>query len=196
MTPADITLKVMQKQANGDGIMQASRPDKLTRYLAIRPTRDLSAEERAQIEAEASKPWPRIFTSGGDLSSPSIAAAGAGALTGIPTAAAGLALSKYLPDSQVGKYVALGALPLAAAVGLATYFKRRAHNRDLIDYIQRMPKGSTRRDLENNPEWQIENDTEKLLNTAKMNAATRGTFKIKSFERPKLGLQENLDAEE
>jgi len=199
MTASEITKLVMNKQAS-DGIVQASRPDKLTRYLAIRPTRNLSPDEQEEVESATSKPWPRIFRSGGDpisadLSSPLVSATAQAALAGVPLAGAGILLQKTLPESSIGKYVALGAVPLAAAVGLAAWFKKRAHNRNLVDYIQRMPPGSTRRDLENNPEWQIENDTEKLLNTAKMNAATRGTFKVHSFERPKLGIQENLDVD-
>jgi hypothetical protein len=197
MTPTHI-----QKMA-ADGIMMASRPDKMTRYLGIRPTRTLSRAEEEEITNEEGKLVPRIFTAGGDpiaadMSSPVATGAAAAAVTALPIAAAAVLLQKLMPNSTAGQNTAISALPLAALAGAYGYFTRRAANRDIKDYIGRMPPGSTRRDLENNPEWQAENDTEKLLNTAKMNAAARGTFKTQSFASPRNGaaILENLDEQD
>lgn len=184
--------KGLEKKA--DGILQASRPEKITGFLGIQTRRKLSKAEEEEIARESAKAVPRIFRSGGDplavdLSSPAIAGGAAALSAALPTIAAATLLSKFKSTEKAAPLVGLASLPIAAAAGLWGYYARRAANRDRIDYILRMPPGSTRRDLENNPEWAVENDTQKLLDLAKTTAASRGVFKVQNFSTPGKGRQ-------
>jgi hypothetical protein len=153
----------------------------LQQYLPLGPTRKLSPSEEETIEEEEQKIIPRIFTANSDnpavdMSSPGWTAAltgGLGAMSGsMFGAAAGHGIGR---GSSTGTALGaiLGALGGGALLGLPGYFSRKAKNNTIKDFIRRLPRGATRRDVMADPVYQRDQDRAALIAAMMAGAATR-----------------------
>ena len=167
------------KQAEG-GKMPDPR-----RYFGLDIPRPPTPADTAMFESEKSKLFPTFIKSPGDPLTADMSSPGKGALLygtlaemvgSIVGKKAGHLAGKLLPEKnidegKVGMYTGMTTAVLAA---MAVWLKRHKSNENLEDLTLRLTPGSTRRDMENNPYLDTQDDPEAIRRIAQLNAALRG----------------------
>lgn len=130
-------------------------------YMPTHAKRQLDPDEVAEIE-KAQKTPGRIFTSNADpihadMGNPTISALGYG------TIGAGLGSLLGGAVGNSGTAAGLGAILGGLGGGIVGHQSRSAKNNTLLDYIQRNPKGATRRDMMADPVYQKERDRQMMM---------------------------------
>ena len=156
-------------------------------YLPVAKKRDLTKAEKEEVERESKKWIPRIFQSEADspavmLSSPDKMSRVIAAIGALPALGAG-AVAGHSIGKSVGGGAGIAAGAGAAALGtpsyllLRTILKRaqRAHNRTIVDKMQRLPEGATIRDIKSDPVYQAGID--------RRNATTRAMLLASAIAR-------------
>lgn len=174
----------------------------LNKYKPLSERRTPDPDEAADIAREKAKWFPNLISTPGepvteDLSSPGRQAILFGALAGLMGTGAGLKGTQFAKkqglvpaDIDEKKVAAVSGVSTAALAAMAAYVNRYLRNQSREDMVLRMPRGSTLRDLQLNPIYQMEQDPEQasgIRQTALLSAALRGRFNEKNFQVPDEG---------
>lgn len=155
-------VKALVKAASPyEGMQQHS----LYKHAPIGKKRELSPEEKAEIEEGQSRWMPEIFQSYATkpkdmMASPGkqsllyglgggLAGAGLGGMAGAAISQGGAGGTPNPNTAALGAMI--GALGVGGTSALLSYLSQDAKNKGLVDQIQRLPRGATKRDLLSDP---------------------------------------------
>lgn len=124
------------------------------RYLPIAERRPLTLQEKDEVRKGLSRWWPKIGA-GYSTSIPQMLASpikNSLLVGGFGGSAAGLLA--MAERTSVKRFGAIGALIGASLCGIGNYIRRKRQNEIMIDLMQRLPEGATKRDLLSDPAYQ------------------------------------------
>lgn len=126
-------------------------------YLPIQAKRQLTQLDHAEVQRGLSQWWPTVFQSyatplykmlASPVKSGLLGGLFAGGLTGL-----------YMGIMKAGgKATAIMAGGLALLTGVISYFGRQQSNENVLDLMQRLPEGATKRDMLSDPVYQKDLD--------------------------------------
>ena len=145
-------------------------------FLPVNKRRELSPEEQSQVTSAQGNIMPRIFTSEADpltadMASPAISGAAGGAMGAGLGGLVGAGISRGDP-----RIAAIAALLGGGLGGVTGYLGRNAKNKTLVNRMQNLPPGATRRDMEADPVYQREEDRNSSRSNAVMQASMLGSL--------------------
>jgi hypothetical protein len=175
----------MHKTAEAD-LISSSKLLNLRKYSPVQLQRTPTADDKAVIEEEQSKWFPKLIKTQDDYITEDMASPAKQALlyataAGLVGAGVGAGVGLAAKPDEKGKFAAVGGLSTAAVAALWAYFDRQIKNANIKDIMLRMPAKAKRRDVELNPVYQMENDTDALRRTAMLNASMRGVYRDNNF---------------
>ncbi len=124
-------------------------------YLPVMEKHDLEKPEQKKIDQGLNRWWPKIGAGYSTaipelLASPGKSATLSAVGTGITGAGLGLMACKNAIGASIG-----GLLGMALG-GITGFINRRQQNENILDLMQRLPQGATKRDLLSDPVYQAD----------------------------------------
>ncbi|MFN8614459.1 MAG: hypothetical protein U0003_00900 [Vampirovibrionales bacterium] len=140
-------------------------------YLPIQAKRQLTQLDQAEVQRGLNQWWPTVFQSYATplhnmLASPAKSGIIGGLIGG---GIAGLYAAFLRKASVLGTvtkrnpWVALGVGAVALGMGAISYFTRQQTNENVLDLMQRLPEGATKRDMLSDPVYQKDLDRQAML---------------------------------
>lgn len=126
-------------------------------FLPIQAKRQLTSLDQAEVKRGLSQWWPTVFQSYATplykmLASPFKSGIIGGLLAGVAT---GIYTGLMRASGGATILITAGA---ALLVGAISYFSRQQSNENVLDLMQRLPEGSTKRDMLSDPVYQKDLD--------------------------------------